>query len=343
VEVTPMQIDDFVVLSTTLKHLLKGEETDLLSQHEFIDFLQQAEDENPWFTQENIRYALTQIATSLEEKKLNKWLSAYPEIKNQREHKTIGIIMAGNIPLVGFHDMLCVLIAGHTLKAKLSSKDRVLPKMISRLLIRINPAFENRIILTEELLSGFDAVIATGGNNSAQVFKQYFGKYPHIIRHNRNSVAILTGDETPEELKALANDIFSYFGLGCRNVSKLFVPQDYPIENLQSYFSYFSDLQNHNKYINNYDYQKALFLMNRLPFFDGDFFLLQERDEIASPISVIYYQRYSDYNQLKLQLSTIKNQLQVVVSKENCNFGRTQQPQLWDYADGVDTLKFLLK
>ena len=338
-----MQIDDFVVLSTTLKHLLKGEETDLLSQHEFIDFLQQAEDENPWFTQENIRYALTQIATSLEEKKLNKWLSAYPEIKNQRGHKTVGIIMAGNIPLVGFHDMLSVLIAGYTLKAKLSSKDRVLPKMISRLLIRINPAFEKRIILTEELLSDFDAVIATGGNNSAQVFKQYFGKYPHIIRHNRNSVAMLTGDETPEELKALANDIFSYFGLGCRNISKLFVPKDYPIENLRSYFTHFSDLQNHNKYINNYDYQKALFLMNRLPFFDGDFFLLQERSEIASPISVIYYQRYSDYNQLKLQLSTIKNQLQVVVSKENYNFGLTQQPQLWDYADGVDTLKFLLK
>ncbi len=337
-----MQINDFVVLSNTLKHLLNGEETKLLSQREFMDILQQAEDENPWFTQKNIRFALTQITTSLEEKNLNQWLSAYPEIKNRREHKTVGIIMAGNIPLVGFHDMLSVLIAGHTLKAKLSSKDRVLPKMISSLLMSINPVFEKRIILTQELLSDFDAVIATGSNNSAQVFKQYFGKYPHIIRHNRNSVAILTGEETPKELKALGNDIFSYFGLGCRNISKLFVPEDYPIENLRTYFSHFSDLQNHNKYINNYDYLKAILLMNRLFFIDGGFFLMQERNEIASPIAMIYYQRYSNYNQLKLQLSTIKNQLQVLVSKESSNFGLTQQPQLWDYADGVDTLKFLL-
>ncbi len=250
--------------------------------------------------------------------------------------------MAGNIPLVGFHDMLSVLISGHNLKAKLSSKDRILPNMIRELLVKINSEYDRWIFFTEEQLSGFDAVIATGSNNSAQVFNQYFGKYPHIIRQNRNSIAILTGDETPEELQKLGHDIFSYFGLGCRNVSKIFVPEDYSVEDLTSYFSDFSHYQNHNKYINNYDYQKAISLMNQTGFIDGNFFLMQESPEISSPISVIFYERYTDYNQLKTQLTGIKNQLQVVVSKESSNFGLTQQPQLWDYADGVDTMAFLL-
>ncbi len=333
---------DFIVLSDILKQLLNGKETDLLSQTGFQDFLQQAEDENPWFSQENIHSALSQIAVVLQENSLKKWLSAYPDIIRRRRTKTVGIIMAGNIPLVGFHDMLSVLISGYNLKAKLSSKDRILPKMIRRLLVKINSEFEKRIFFTEDQLSDFDAIIATGSNNSAQVFKQYFGKYPHIIRQNRNSVTILTGDETPEDLKKLGYDIFSFFGLGCRNVSKIFIPEDYEIEKLIPYFNDFSHLLNHNKYINNYDYQKTLFLMARLSFVDGNFFLMQESNELASPISVIYYERYNDYHQLKLQLSTIKNQLQVVVSKENINFGLTQQPELWDYADGIDTLAFLL-
>ena len=333
---------DFIALSDVLTQLLDGKETELLSQSAFQDFLQQAQDENPWFVQEHIRYALSQITSALTEPNLKKWLSAYPEISKQKPAKTVALIMAGNIPLVGFHDMLSVLISGHNLKAKLSSKDRILPKMIRELLVKINQEYDRKILFTEEQLFGFDAVIATGSNNSANVFKQYFGKYPHIIRQNRNSIAILTGDETPEELQNLGHDIFSYFGLGCRNVSKIFVPEDYPVAELSSYFTDFSHYQHHNKYINNYDYQKAIALMNQTEFIDGNFFLMQERREIASPISVIFYERYTDYRQLKLQLTGIKNQLQVVVSKESSNFELTQQPQLWDYADGVDTVAFLL-
>ncbi len=337
-----MDCKDFVILSDALKQLLSGKDTPWFSQKEFHATLQQAEDENPWFIQENIRFALTNIMLMLQEEKLKKWLSAYPDYSKPRTCKTVGIIMAGNIPLVGFHDMLTVLIAGYNLKAKLSAKDRVLPNMIRQLLININSGFENRIFLTEDRLSGFDAVIATGNNNSARVFKQYFGKYPHIIRQNRNSIGIITGEETPEELKKLGHDIFSFFGLGCRNISKIFVPENYPIEDLSSFFTEFSHIQNHNKYINNYDYQKTIFLMNRSPFIDGNFFLMQKNNGLASPISIIYYERYPDYHRLKSQLSSIKNQLQTVVSKESINFGLTQQPELWDYADGIDSLAFLL-
>ncbi|HIE15745.1 MAG TPA: acyl-CoA reductase, partial [Bacteroidales bacterium] len=332
----------FTALSKALQQLLSGYDSNWLSQKKFLTIIEQAENQNPWFTQNNIRYALTQIATNLRADNLKQWLSAYPQITVPKQVKTIAVIMAGNIPLVGFHDMLTVLISGHKLIGKLSSKDAVLPKMIQQILININPEFKNKIFFTETQLKNFEAVIATGSTNSAQVFYQYFEKYPHIIRQNRNSVAIITGNETTEDLKKLGHDIFCYFGLGCRNISKIYIPENYPIENLTGYFSEFSYIRNHNKYMNNYDYQKAIFLMNDLSFLDGNFFLMQENNNLSSPISIIFYERYRNLNHLKLQLQTLQHKLQVVVSKENNNFGHTQQPNLWDYADGIDTLNFIL-
>jgi len=298
---------------------------------------------NPWFTPENVRQAIYSIAEELTEENLIKWTSAYPKLREPGKPIKVGVIMAGNIPLVGFHDFLSVLISGNSIIAKTSSKDSELIVFISFVLCEINPEFSNNIEFTENNLSGFDAVIATGSNNTSRYFEYYFGKYPNIIRKNRNSIAILEGNESPEELKALGNDVFSYFGLGCRNVSKLYIPEGYNIKTLADNWGIFSGIINNNKYGNNYDFNKAVYIVNKDSFHDTGYLLLKEDEKLTSPVSVLHYSYYKSEYALKHQFDELSEQIQCIVGKKYIPFGKAQSPKLWDYADGKDTIEFLLK
>ncbi len=298
---------------------------------------------NGWFSKDNIKYSLQSWAAALTLENLEKWTQTY-QFPNQTP-KTVAIIMAGNIPLVGFHDFLSVLISGHKVLAKLSSNDKHLLPALAKKLIEIEPEFNHRITFSSEKLSRFDAVIATGSNNSANYFEYYFGKYPHIIRKNRNSIAILTGEETSKELTLLANDIFRYYGLGCRNVSKIFIPENYNFDAFFNAMFSWKHLINQAKYMNNYDYNKAVYLMSNIPLLDNEFMLLKEDTGYSSPISVVFYETYQTADELDKKLIANNQQIQCRVASKNSNytisFGSSQQPQLWDYADGVDTLLFL--
>ena len=302
---------------------------------------------NPWFTKNNIDYALKETASSLKKESLEDWVSMYPELQNNPEPKRIGVITAGNIPLVGFHDFLSVLISGNVFIGKLSSKDNALMPAIIKMLIDIEPEFKSLIHISENKLTNFDAVIATGSNNSARYFEYYFGKYPHIIRKNRNSVAVITGNETEKELQLLADDIFLYFGLGCRSVSKLFLPDGYDLNLIFKNSLNYKDVINHNKYANNYDYNRAIYLMNQTEFKENGIMIMKEDIAYASPVSVVYYENYSDIKMVKKRLQNDTEMIQCVVSKEGVikdavNFGETQKPKLNDYADNIDTVEFLL-
>jgi hypothetical protein len=251
--------------------------------------------------------------------------------------------MAGNIPLVGFHDFLSVLIAGHVAVIKLSSKDTVLLRWLIGLLLEIAPAFKDQIDIAERL-QNFDAVIATGSDNSSRYFEYYFGKYPHIIRKNRTSVAILTGKETPEQIAVLGNDVFSYFGLGCRNVSKVFIPEGYTFETLLRPWEPRNPIIHHHKYCNNYDYQKSILLVNCVPFLDNGFILLQQSEKMVSPISVLYYETYSDDQSLAATLAKHADKIQCITGLHALATvapGQSQFPALTDYPDQVDVLEFL--
>ncbi len=296
---------------------------------------------NNWFTRENVFHAVRALGDMLEEDKLKKWTATYDLEKTSE--KTVALIMAGNIPLVGFHDFLSVLMAGHKVIAKLSSQDPYLLKQITAMLIEIEPGFEDKIYLTQGTLTNFDAVIATGSNNSARYFDQYFSKYPHIIRKNRTSVAIISGEETQEEIEVLGNDIFQYYGLGCRNVSKLFVPQGYDFQFFIKSMEGFEHIADHHKWVNNYDYNKSIYLVNREPHFDSGFFLLKEDKAWVSPISVLYYEFYNSQEELASKLDENRELIQCTISKAGnaITLGNAQAPELWDYADGVDTMEFL--
>ncbi len=302
---------------------------------------------NPWFTKENIDFALTEISKSLKKENIEKWLANYSDFYKKSLQKKIGVITAGNIPLVGFHDFISVLISGNIFVGKLSSKDDVLLPKIIDILIEIEPEFKNFISLSENKLTNFEAVIATGSNNSARYFEYYFGKYPHIIRKNRNSVAIITGDETDEKLQLLADDIFLYFGLGCRSVSKLFLPDNYDLDNIFRNSLKHKEIIHHNKYANNYDYNRAIYLMNLTQFKDNGIMLMKEDINLASPISVVYYENYSKIETVIERLNSEDDKIQCVVSdnavfENTIPFGNSQKPQLWDYADNIDTVEFLL-
>jgi hypothetical protein len=262
---------------------------------------------------------------------------------NLRQEKTIAVVMAGNIPLAGFHDFLTVLMAGHSIMAKLSSKDSVLLSFLSEKLVAIEPRFRSKIALPSRL-KNFDAVIATGSDNSSRYFNYYFGKYPHVIRKNRTSCAVLSGTESPEELRLLGRDVFSYFGLGCRNVSKIFIPEDFDPVSLLKAWDVYVDIIHHNKYHNNYEYQKSILLVNKLPFFDSGFIILQENEKLVSPISVVYLERYKSAADLEGKIGAIADKIQCTVGTMKpalVPFGQAQSPELRDYADGVDTMKFL--
>ncbi len=298
---------------------------------------------NPWFTPDNVRLSLQSVADMLVYDKLTRWTSSYPELNDSREPVKVAVIMAGNIPLVGFHDFLCVLITGNNILAKTSSKDRELIRLAAEILCAENSSFSGKIEFADGPVKGFDTVIATGSDNSARYFEYYFGKYPGIIRKNRSSAAILTGGESNREIGQLASDIFSYFGLGCRNVSKVFLPEGYDTDILLSYWDQYSGIINHSKYANNYDFNKAIYLINREPFRDGGFVLLKESTGLLSPVSVLNYEYYSSVETVYGILDSIREKIQCIVGPGNTPFGRSQMPELWDYPDKIDTIDFLLK
>jgi hypothetical protein len=313
------------------------------SDNTLIELINNQQFKNAWFTPSNVTEAIKAIGKTLTFENLSKWTGMYPELNPERKPYITGVIMAGNIPLVGFHDFLSVLISGNRLSAKTSSKDSDLIIHISDLLCNINPRFRDMINFTDGTLTGFDAIIATGSNNTSRYFEYYFSKYPNVIRKNRNSIAILNGSETDQELQDLGKDIFTYFGLGCRNVSKIFIPKDYDLKNLLKKWEPFSDVVYNNKYANNYEYNKAIYLVNKEKFLDTGYLLLKEEKGISSPVSVLYYEHYVNYKNLMQYIESMKDNLQCIVSHEGIPFGKAQQPELWDYADGVDTIEFLLK
>ncbi len=328
-------ISDFVSLGKAIKEKI-------ITNNEL---LLKAYYHNRWFTVENIILSLKAISEYyLNENKLKTWLSSYKIPIHQP--KRIGIVMAGNLPLVGFHDFLCVLASGNIAVVKMSSKDKILlPEIIAKL-IEIQPDYKDKIIFTETL-KNIDAVIATGGNNSARYFDYYFGKYPNIIRKNRNSIAILTGNESSEQLLKLGNDVFLYFGLGCRNVSMIFLPEGYDITKLLSEWEgKFNYLMDETTYRNNYDYNRTLLLMNKIQHYASDYVMLNQDETIATPVSVLHYQFYNNIQEVKSFISSNNEAIQCVVAEnENLNalpFGSSQQPELWDYADNIDTMSFLI-
>lgn len=301
---------------------------------------------NAWFTAEEVRRAIGNIAATLNSADLTKWMEMYPELPTTGPAKTIGVVMAGNIPLVGFHDLLSVLLSGHRFLGKTSSKDNHLLRKVTEIICAIEPGFAERISFTEGYLKDADAIIATGSDNTARHFEYYFRDRPHIIRRNRNGIAVLTGSETEEELLQLGIDIFSYFGLGCRNVTKIFLPATFPPEKILAPLESFSNLRDHNKYANNLDYNRSVYLMNSIPFLDNGAVLLKEDERISSPVGVVYYEKYSQLEKVSEKIALQQEQVQCVVTKareiENAvPPGESQSPALWDYADGVDTMKFL--
>jgi acyl-CoA reductase LuxC len=299
---------------------------------------------NSWFTLDHLTYACKSWSESLIVNNLDEWTKSYTLNKNTS--KTIAIIMAGNIPLVGFHDFLSALVSGHKVLIKQSHNDKHLLPLLAKYLEFLNPEFKELIDFTDGKLDRFDAVIATGSNNTARYFEYYFGKYPHIIRKNRNSVAVLTGYETNEELSLLGEDIFRYFGLGCRSVSKLFVPKGYDFDKLFKAIYPYKELINYQKYLNNYDYNKAVYLMSKFKLLENGFLMLKEDPSYASPIATLFYEYYDNLDALNKTLKADTDKIQCVVAseksiKKTVAFGKTQQPCLWDYADDVDTLAFL--
>lgn len=303
--------------------------------------MERASRENAWFTPEFIKLAADRIATHfLAKDKLSAWAVQYKIPSENTNPKNVGIIMAGNIPLVGFHDFLCVFISGHRQTIKLSSKDETLMKHLVERLYDWD-AQTKELIQFAVMLKGCDAYIATGSNNSARYFDYYFKKYPHIIRRNRTSVGILSGNETTTELEKLADDVHEYFGMGCRNITKIYVPKDYDFLPLLNVFRKYNAFAEHNKYKNNYDYQLAVLIINKQFYMTNDSIILHENASVFSPISQLNYEFYSDIEAVE---STLKNNedIQAIAGSRHLPFGEAQQPSLTDYADGVDTLQFLL-
>jgi hypothetical protein len=304
--------------------------------------------ENSWFTPEFCRYALSAISRMMSEEALDSYYTRYKDVASiVPPRKRVAVISAGNIPLAAFHDFFCILVSGNDYQGKLSSQDKHLMPVLAQELIRIEPAFAERISFVEKIMN-FDAVIATGSNNSARYFDYYFSKFPHILRKSRNSVAVLNGTETEMELRALADDIYLYFGLGCRSISKLFVPKGYDFQPfLQILTQESQSIAQHHQFLNNIEYQKAIHLMNRIFYLDAGTFLLVENPEYASPIGIVYFEYYDNPDTVNQRLTEDAEQLQCIVSKEPRitraePFGHAQNPSPQDYPDGVDTLRWLL-
>lgn len=324
------RIDAFAQLGNALREL---------SQDEFKLWAANSQSLNPWFTEPNFMLSLQGVCAYLERAKLEKWVSQY-DLNKPISSQKVGVVMAGNIPMVGFHDYLSVLISDHHAVIKLSSKDQYLLPLIHKKLIHIEPFFATKVTFAEQLKE-VDAYIATGSNNTARYFKQYFAKKPHIIRRSRTSVAILKGDESKEELEQLSNDIFQYFGLGCRNVTYIMVPENYDWTPFFEACAPWEYIMDHTRYRNNYEYNRSVLLVNASKHLDNGFLLVQPHENIHSPIGVMNYGIYTTPEERDGFLSTHKEDIQCIVGKDHIPFGTSQQPEVWDYADGVDTLAFL--
>jgi len=335
------RINSFSDLGDILRNTLEGKGG---SYEEHLNNLVVSQEKyNQFFTPLNVRMAVKAIADELTYDNLKQWTDAYPALSEPFKPYKTGVIMAGNIPLVGFHDFLSVLISGNNIIAKTSSKDAELIVYLGEILCSLNPGFREKISFTDGLLKDFDAVIATGSDNSSRYFEYYFGKYPHIIRKNRNSIAVIEGSETDSELENLGTDVFSYFGLGCRNVSKVYLPEGYNIHTFIKNWDRYSDVINHSKYANNYEYNMAVYLVNKENFLDTGYLLLKESPRLSSPVSVLYYEFYNSEDRLSSLIINLQEKIQCVCGKKYITFGKAQFPKLWDYADNIDTLDFLLK
>lgn len=300
---------------------------------------------NKWFTVNSVRESVKNIAAMLNPDKLRQWISRYDW--KERESRRVGLVLAGNIPMVGIHDIICVLVSGHSAEIKLSTQDAVLIPKVLDILIQIDGRFSKQVHFMQKL-TGADAFIATGSDNSSRYFDYYFSHKPNIIRKNRTSVAVLNGFEEKQDIARLGEDIFAYFGLGCRNVSKIYIPDGYTPSDIYSSLEAFAYVVDHNKYANNYEYTRAIYLLKSISCFDNGFLLLKEDEALASPISVLYYEYYHSEEALKNKLELQKEKIQIVTSStgwwsDSIPFGKAQEPELWDYADNVDTLQFLTR
>ncbi|MBF4463803.1 acyl-CoA reductase [Flavobacterium sp. LC2016-12] len=345
----------FVELGKFLKQFSENDTTrksDVLHNDLFFDDFEKliylSQSHNGWYTPDQVYFAIKSWADALTEENLNKWISNYRTefSQNNENEKNVALILAGNIPLVGFHDFLSVLMTGNKALIKTSSNDQHLLPFLAKYLIAVDENLKERITFVEGKLENFDAVIATGSNNTSRYFEYYFKDKPSIIRKNRNSAAVLNGKESKEELEALGEDIFRYFGLGCRNVSKIFVPKGYSFDAFFEAIFKYQDVIHYEKYANNYDYNKAVFLMSNFKLLDNGFLTIKEDSSYASPISSVFYEFYENIEDLQTRLEADSEQIQCIVSNDlienSIPFGQTQNPQLWDYADNVDTITFLL-
>ncbi|MDQ7949316.1 MAG: acyl-CoA reductase [Pedobacter sp.] len=303
-----------------------------------------AQRHNAWFTEAEIKKAIDAWHDALSAASLEQW---FANIEIRTQPKKVGLILAGNIPFVGLHDIISVLATGNIALIKLSSSDDKLLPLLLQQLTEFEPALAAHIQFVERL-TDFDAVIATGSNNSSRYFDYYFGKVPHIIRKNRNSVAVLTGRESKAELENLGRDIFDYFGLGCRNVAKLFVPKDYHFTTFFEAIEPYQPIIHHFKYNNNYDYNKSIYLVNGVPHLDNGFLLVKQDEGLASPLAVLYYEEYGTLQEIEEKIKQSSEQIQCVVAAKPLEintgtiaFGQSQHPNLWDYADDINTIDFL--
>jgi len=297
---------------------------------------------NGWFTEPEVRHALKGLAAMLAPSALASWIERYEGLARPGMPRTIGVIMAGNVPFVGFHDLMCVLLSGHRAKVKAASNDAGLTSALFGLLTHIAPDLGGRVEFTTGKLDGLDAMIATGSNNTGRYFEHYFSHLPRIVRKGRTSVAVLDGTETEAELIALGEDVFRYFGLGCRNVGKVFIPADFDLDRLFGALYGWKDIIHHHKYANNYDYNRAVWLLDRAPILENGFLIMKEEQALHSPVAALYYERYTDAAAVEEQLHEARQELQCVVGHGHVPFGAGQFPGPGDYADHVDTMEFLL-
>jgi hypothetical protein len=317
-----------------------------LAEHEYhrIDeAVRKAHQHNGWFTSEQVRFAFTAWGAALNAEALSAWAARYPDAPRTGPARTVGLILAGNVPLVGLHDVLCVWLAGHQARVKGSSQEPELVPSLMQVLDQLAPEAAGRIVFETGKLGEVEALIATGSSNTARYFEHYFGHLPRIVRGTRVSLAVLDGTESPAELTALGEDVFRYFGLGCRNVSKVLVPADFDVQRLFAAFYPWSAIVQHGKYGNNYDYTRALWLLDRVDFLENGFLLVKEDKALASPVSALFVERYASPAEADAIIAAAAPRVQCVVGHGRpVAFGQAQHPALWDYADGVDTLRFLL-
>lgn len=337
-------ITAFTALGQLFRDYISGDYSENKWLKDLDNALVNASNQNKWFTKENLDFCINTWGNTLTKVNLNTWLSAYPEA--QKHEQRLGLVLAGNIPLVGLHDILCGLACGYSIEIKYSSNDDILLPFVVNFLMEKQPEWQGKIHFTKGKLEKFDRVIATGSNNTARYFEYYFKDVSHIIRKTRNGLAVLNGEETEAELSALCTDILQYFGLGCRSISHLMVPEGYDFNALFLALYEHRDIIHHNAYANNYDYNKAVYLMQEEDLLDNGFMMLKKDSGLNSPIACVHYSVYSNSEEVQKTLEEAQDNIQCVVSnflENSLAFGQTQHPKLSDYADHIDTMEFLLK